>query len=289
MSDLTKTAVVTGVSTGIGRAIAKALIDAGWRVFGSVRKEKDAGDASAALGPNFTPLLFDVTDEAAIRREAAKVKDALGGATLGALVNNAGVAVAGPVAYLKLDDLKRQIDINVYGPIRATQAFLPLLGADPAQKGAPGRIVNMSSVAGKIASPFMAPYAMSKHALEAMSESLRRELMQHGIDVIIVGPGAIRTPIWAKADEFDFEQYRQTEYSGVLERMKTMMQSVGEEGLEAADVGALVLHILTTPKPKTRYAILKGKFTNWTLPTLLPKRVVDGFVAKRFGLKPRTA
>lgn len=289
MSDLTKTAVVTGVSTGIGRAIAKALIDAGWRVFGSVRKEKDAGDASAALGPNFTPLLFDVTDEAAIRREAAKVKDALGGATLGALVNNAGVAVAGPVAYLKLDDLKRQMDINVYGPIRATQAFLPLLGADPAQKGAPGRIVNMSSVAGKIASPFMAPYAMSKHALEAMSESLRRELMQHGIDVIIVGPGAIRTPIWAKADEFDFEQYRQTEYSGVLERMKTMMQSVGEEGLEAADVGALVLHILTTPKPKTRYAILKGKFTNWTLPTLLPKRVVDGFVAKRFGLKPRTA
>ncbi|MFN0022942.1 MAG: SDR family oxidoreductase [Parvularculaceae bacterium] len=289
MSDLTKTAVVTGVSTGIGRAIAKALIDAGWRVFGSVRKEKDASEASAALGPNFTPLLFDVTDEAAIRREAAKVKDALGGATLGALVNNAGVAVAGPVAYLKLDDLKRQMDINVYGPIRATQAFLPLLGADPAQKGAPGRIVNMSSVAGKIASPFMAPYAMSKHALEAMSESLRRELMQHGIDVIIVGPGAIRTPIWAKADEFDFEQYRQTEYSGVLERMKTMMQSVGEEGLEAAGVGALVLHILTTPKPKTRYAILKGKFTNWTLPTLLPKRVVDGFVAKRFGLKPRTA
>ncbi len=289
MSLPNKSAVVTGVSTGIGRAIAKSLTDAGWRVFGSVRKEKDAQDASAALGANFTPLIFDVTDEAGIARGAAQVKTALGGATLGALVNNAGVAVGGPVAYLNMDDLKRQIDINVYGPIRVTKAFLPLLGADKAQKGPPGRIVNMSSVAGKMASPFMSPYAMSKHALEAMSESLRRELTPHGIDVIIVGPGAIRTPIWAKADDLDFEQYRNTEYFADLERMKGMMQSFGDQGLEAEEVGALVLGILTNPKPKTRYAILRNKFSMWTLPNLLPKRMVDAFVAKRFGLKPRAA
>lgn len=289
MSLPNKSAVVTGVSTGIGRAIAKSLTAAGWRVFGSVRKEKDANEAAAALGANFTPLLFDVTDDAAIARGAAQVKDALKGEALGALVNNAGIAVGGPVAYLNMDDLKRQFDINVYGPVRAVKAFAPLLGADRAMKGPPGRIVNMSSVAGKIASPFMSPYAMSKHALEAMSESLRREMSLHGIDVVIVGPGAIRTPIWAKADDIDFEQYRNTEYFSLLESMKGMMQSFGEQGLEAEDVGALVLEILTAPKPKTRYAILKNKFSMWTLPNILPKRMVDGFVAKRFGLKPRAA
>lgn len=289
MSEPQKTAVVTGVSTGIGRAIAKALIDAGWKVFGSVRKEKDAAEASAALGANFTPLLFDVTDNAAIRREAEKVDAALGGRTLDALINNAGVAVAGPVAYLDLDDLQRQIDINVYGPIRVTQAFLKMLGADHSRKGAPGRIINMSSVAGKLASPFMSPYAMSKHALEALSDSLRRELVIHGIDVIAIGPGAIRTPIWAKADELDVDRYKNTEYFDDLLRLKNTMQQFGDSGLEAEDVGALALHILTTAKPKTRYAILKNKFAMWTLPNLMPKRLVDKAVAKRFGMSLRKA
>jgi len=286
MTEPNQTAVVTGVSSGIGRAIAKSLMDAGWRVFGSVRKEKDAAEASAALGPNFQSLLFDVTDEPAILRAAAQVKDSLAGEALGALINNAGIAVGGPIAYLNLDDLKRQIDINVYGPIRAVKAFAPLLGADRSRKGPRGRIVNMSSVAGKLASPFMSPYAMSKHALEAMSESLRRELAVHGIDVIIVGPGAIRTPIWAKADDLDFEQYRKTEYFSDLERMKGMMQQFGDSGLEADKVGALVLHILMTPKPKTRYAILKNKFAMWTLPNVLPKRMVDRAILKRFGMNP---
>ncbi|MGE0183389.1 MAG: SDR family oxidoreductase [Parvularculaceae bacterium] len=284
MSESQKTAVVTGVSTGIGRAIAKTLIDAGWRVFGSVRKEQDAAEAANALGANFTPLFFDVTDEAAINREAAKVDAALGGATLDALINNAGVAVAGPLRYLDLDDLKRQIDINVYGPIRVTQAFLSMLGADHSRRGAPGRIINMSSVAGKMASPFMGPYAMSKHALEAMSESLRRELIRHGIDVIIIGPGAIRTPIWSKADDLDVDRYRNTEYADDLSRMRGMMQGFGDQGLEAEEVGKLALHILTSEKPKTRYPILKNKFAMWTLPNLLPKRMVDKAILKRLGM-----
>lgn len=289
MTNREKTAVVTGVSTGIGRAIARSLIDAGWRVFGSVRKEKDAAEASADLGPRFTPLCFDVTDDAAIRREAEKVDKALAGKTLDALINNAGVAIAGPVGYLDLDDLKRQMDINVYGPIRVTQAFLPMLGADHSRAGSPGRIVNMSSVAGKIASPFMSPYAMSKHALEALSESLRRELVRHGIDVVIVGPGAIRTPIWAKADDLNIERYRNTEYFDDLSRMKGMMQSFGDSGLEAEAVGKLILQILTAPRPKTRYAILRNKFALWTLPNIMPKRMVDRAVAKRFGMTPRGA
>lgn len=289
MTSSKKSAVVTGVSTGIGRAIAKSMIAAGWRVFGSVRKEKDASDASAALGSDFTPLLFDVTDDAAIRREAAKVDLALAGRTLDALINNAGVAVAGPVAYLDIDDLKRQMDINVYGPIRVTQAFLPMLGADRSRQGAPGRIVNMSSVAGKMASPFMSPYAMSKHALEAMSEALRREASIHGIDVIIIGPGAIRTPIWAKADEMDVERYRNTEYYDYLVGMRDMMKSFGDAGLEPEDVGDLALRVLSTAKPKTRYPILRNSFAMWTLPSLLPKRLVDKAILKRFGMTARRA
>ena len=282
-----KTAVVTGISTGIGRAIAKSLVDAGWRVFGSVRKESDAAAASAALGANFFPLLFDVTDDAAIKREAAKVGAALDGRTLDALINNAGVAVAGPVRYLDIDELKRQMDINVYGPVRMIQAFAPMLGADPSRRGTPGRIINMSSVAGKMASPFMSPYAMSKHALEALSESLRRELAAHGVDVIIIAPGAIRTPIWAKADDLDVERYRDTEYFDVLTRMKSMMQAFGDEGLEAEEVGNLALRVLTAEKPKTRYPILKNRFAMWTLPNLLPKRMVDRAILKRFGMTAR--
>ena len=289
VSSSQKTAVVTGVSTGIGRAISKSLTDAGWRVFGSVRKETDATAAQTALGPNFTPLMFDVTDDAAIRRGAAKVDAALGGKTLDALINNAGVAVAGPVGYLDLDDLKRQMDINVYGPILVTQAFLPMLGADHSHQGAPGRVVNMSSVAGKMASPFMSPYAMSKHALEAMSEALRREVCLHGIDVVIIAPGAIKTPIWAKSDELDVERYKNTEFYSYLVGMRDTMKSLGEGGLDPEDVGKLALHILTTPNPKTRYPILRNQFVMWTIPNLLPKRVVDRLIAKRFGMKPRGA
>lgn len=286
MSELNRTAVVTGASTGIGRAIAEALVNDGWRVFGSVRKEQDGAAAKAALGERFEPVIFDVTKAEEIAAGAEIVRRALGGQTLGALVNNAGIAVAGPVRYIDIAELERQFDVNVWGVVRACQAFLPMLGADLAFKGPPGRIVNMSSVAGKIAWPFMSPYAMSKHALEALSDSLRRELLGTGIDVIVVGPGAVKTPIWAKADEIDVEPYRGTEYLAPMQQMKDSMQGFGESGLPSEDIGALVLKILTDAKPDTRYAILKNKFMLWTLPNLLPKRMVDKALAKRFGIEP---
>ncbi len=288
MTDLhQKSAVVTGASTGIGRAITKTLIDQGWRVFGSVRKEEDAADLAAALGENYTPLLFDVTDQDAIASAAKDVREALDGHTLAGLVNNAGVALGGPLLHIDPEIMRRQLEINVFGPLFVTQAFAPLLGADRTLRGDPGRIVNMSSVAGKIASPILGPYAMSKHALEAFSESLRRELMVHGIDVIIVGPGAIQTPIWAKADEIDAEEYQGTEYYDILVGMREKFQEVGAAGLPPEDVGALVCEILTMHKPKTRYAILRNKFLMWTLPRLMPKRRVDRIIAKRFDIPVR--
>ena len=287
MSEEHKTAVVTGVSTGIGRAIAKSLIDSDWRVFGSVRKQADADAAQVALGKNFSPLIFDVTETNAVMRAAETVEKALDGRTLNGLVNNAGIAVAGPVAKIPLEEIRHQFDVNVYGPIRVIQAFLPLLGADHSRICAPGKIINMSSVAGKIASPFMSPYAMSKHALEALSDSLRRELIIHGIDVAIVGPGAIKTPIWDKADEIDVEQYRGTEYAELLSGMKDMMQEFGNDGLPPEDVGKLVSEMLSGRKNGVRYPIQKDQFMKFTLPRLLPTRMVDKAIAKRFGMKPR--
>src|SRR6478735_12174906 len=196
-----KSVVVTGASTGIGHATAKLLLDKGFRVFGSVRKQADADRLKGEFGANFTPLLFDVTDEAAVLAAARQVREALAGDTLAGLVNNAGIAVAGPVLELSVDDFRRQMDINVIGPVIATQAFGPLLGADPSLKGPKGRIVMISSVAGKNGNPLLAPYCTSKHAIEGLSEGLRRELML--FDVIIVAPGAVKTPIWSKAEQID--------------------------------------------------------------------------------------
>ena len=283
-----KSAVVTGASTGIGRAITETLIAQGWRVFGSVRKEEDAAELQAALGDQSPPLLFDVTDPDAIAGAANYVREALGGHTLAGLVNNAGVALGGPLLYIDPEIMRRQLEINVFGPLFVTQSFAPLLGADRGLRGDPGRIVNMSSVAGKIAAPILGPYAMSKHALEAFSESLRRELLVHGIDVIIVGPGAIKTPIWAKADEIDAEEYKGTEYYDILVGMREKFKEYGGAGLPPEDVGALVADILTTKKPKTRYAILRNKFLMWSIPRLLPKRQVDRAVAKRFDIPVRS-
>src|SRR3979411_2203547 len=223
--------VITGASTGIGWATAKLLLDRGFRVFGSVRKQADADRLKSEFGANFTPLLFDVTDEAAVLAAAREVRAALGGETLTGLgnnagiaaagraerltgrVNKAGIAVAGPVLELAADEFRRQMEVNVIGPIISTQAFGPLLGSDPSLRGPKGRIVMISSVAGKNGNPLTAAYAASKHAIEGLSESLRREMMLFGIDVIIVAPGPVKTPIWSKAGEVDISTYKDSTFS----------------------------------------------------------------------------
>src|ERR1700688_2644043 len=195
--------VITGASTGIGWPTPKLLFDRGFRVFGSVRKQADAERLKREFGANFTPLLFDVTDEAAVLAAARQVRSALDGETLTGLVNNAGIAVAGPVLELSADEFRRQMDVNVIGPIITTQAFGPLLGSDSSLKGPKGRIVMISSVAGKNGNPLMSAYAASKFAIEGLSESLRREMMLFGIDVIIIAPGSVKTPLSAKVEEID--------------------------------------------------------------------------------------
>lgn len=287
MTDSSKTAVVTGVSTGIGRAIAARLIDDGWRVFGSVRKQADAQAVQEALGNAFTPLVFDVTDDDAITAAAEQVCTALAGATLDGLVNNAGIAVAGPVRYVPIDELKRQFDVNVYGVVRTSQAFLPLLGADHGRNGKPGKIINISSVSGRISVPFMSPYSMSKYAVEALSDAMRAELLLHGIDVVIVEPGPVKTPIFAKTEELDFTPYTDSEYADSLDRVVKSTQKLGKSGLEPEEIGKLVAQIFNDASPKTRYPVLKHKFSSWTLPRLLPPRLLDRTLARRVGIKKR--
>ncbi|MGX9946756.1 SDR family oxidoreductase [Bradyrhizobium denitrificans] len=280
-----KSVVVTGASTGIGFACSKLLLARGFRVFGSVHNPLDAERLRTELGANFTPLLFDVTDEAAVKAAAGEVRAALGGEALAGLVNNAGIAVAGPVTELPIAEFRRQMEVNVIGPVIATQAFAPLLGADPARSGAAGRIVMISSVAGRNGNPLMAPYSTSKHAVEGLSESLRRELMLFGIDVIIIAPGAVKTPIWAKAEEVDLSAYQSSPFFPALQRIRGFMLHLGKIGLPAETIAERVFEALTAPAPKVRYEIAPDPLRQW-ITRLLPKRTVDRIIAKRLGLTP---
>jgi NAD(P)-dependent dehydrogenase (short-subunit alcohol dehydrogenase family) len=279
-----KSVVVTGASTGIGWGCVKVLIGKGFRVFGSVRKQADADRLSKEFGANFTPLMFDVTDAAAVRKAADQVAAALGNETLAGLVNNAGIAVAGPLLYLDVDEFRQQLEINLTGQLIVIQAFTPLLGADTSRQGEPGRMVNITSVGGRNANPFMGPYNASKFGFEGFSESLRRELMLFGIDVIVVAPGAVATPIWDKAEQVDVTRYANTPYAKPLDTVRNYMLEMGRKGFPPETIGRAVWFALTTRKPKVHYTVTPDSFQYWML-GVLPKRTVDGFIAGRLGLK----
>lgn len=281
-----KSVVVTGASTGIGWGAAKVLVANGFHVFGSVRKPADGERLKAEFGEAFTPLLFDVTDEPAVRAAARQVEAALGGRTLAGLVNNAGIAVAGPLLHLPVEDFRRQLEVNVTAIVTVTQAFAPLLGAESPARRDPGRIVNISSVGGKTATPFLAPYCASKFAVEGLSESLRRELLPFGVDVIIIAPGAVATPIWGKADELDIAAYANTAYAGPLARLLAYMQGLGKSGLPPERIGEAIHTALTTTKPKVRYTISPEPMQTFLSENILSKRGLDTIVGKRLGLLP---
>lgn len=279
--------VVTGVSSGIGAAVARRLAQRGHHVFGSVRRAEAAAALAAELGPAFTPLVFDVRDEASIRAAAEAVAGRLGGRRLAGLVNNAGIAVPGPLALLPLAEFRDQIEVNTVGPLAVTQAFLPLLGTDPARAGSPGRIVNISSVAGRMSAPFLGAYAASKHALEGFSESLRRELLLFGIDVVVVAPGAVATPIWDKAEAVETAPYAASPYAAPLAAFRDYALTTGRKGLPPEAIADAVATALFAPRPPVRIPVVKGKLFNWTVPMALPRRVVDRVIGGQLGLRRR--
>jgi NAD(P)-dependent dehydrogenase (short-subunit alcohol dehydrogenase family) len=281
-----QTVVITGVSTGIGYAATKLFTANGIKVFGSVRNENDANRLQHECGSLYIPLIFDVTDEEKIKQAAQLVRQELQGSRLWGLINNAGIVVSDAMMNIPIDKLRHQLEINLIGQLIVTQAFIPLLGADPHLIGVPGKIINISSVAGKYTYPFMCPYSISKHGLEALSEGLRRELMMFGIDVIIVGPGAIKTNIWDKAkNEAVSPELEHSPYRESAAKFKDFMLKRAErEALPAEQVAQLLLDILKAKHPKVRYAPVPNKIINWIIPNLLPKRWIDKLIAKKFDL-----
>jgi NAD(P)-dependent dehydrogenase (short-subunit alcohol dehydrogenase family) len=213
------------------------------------------------------------------------VSNQLGGETFFGLVNNAGIAVPAPLMHQPTDEFRHQLEVNLVSVVIVTKAFLPLLGSDRSRRGTPGRIINISSVGGKFGSPFLAAYVASKHGLEGLSESLRRELMLYGIDVIIVGPGSVATPIWDKAEQVDLSMYANTEYVEATRRVQEYMIRDGRNGYPPEKVGEVVWHALTTPRPRVRYAVIPGSSFRRILQMLLPKRVVDRIIARNLGFK----
>jgi len=279
-----KKIVITGVSTGIGYASAKILCNAGYRVYGSVRNSEDADRLSAEFGDNFHPLIFDVTDLQAIKKNAIIVQDDLNdGEYLDGLVNNAGVAMGGPVTLVDTEVFRKQFAINFFGLIDVTKIFLPMLGANKTSK-MQGKIINISSVSGRRAHPFVAPYTASKFALEAFSDSLRRELLIYGVDVILIEPGPIKTAIWDKVPDVENNEFIGTDYESSLKRFYNMFIKMGREGWDAKVIGNRVKKILEHPKPKTRYVMTPHRFMNFTLPGILTDRMMDKLIGKSLGL-----
>ena len=279
-----KKIVITGVSTGIGYSSAKILCNSGYFVYGSVRKDKEGKKLSSEFGDNFQPLIFDVTDSKAILENAEKVQsDLKPGESIAGLVNNAGIALGGPVTLIDTEVFRKQFEVNFFGLIDVTKAYLPLLGASK-ESSEQGKIINISSISGKRSHPFIAPYTASKFALEAFSDSLRRELMIYGIDVILIEPGPIKTAIWDKTPDPENNDFIGTDYEPSLKQFYKYFIQMGKKGFDADIIGNRVKSILQNPSPRIRHVITPNRFLNYTLPGILPSRMFDKMLGKGLGL-----
>jgi NAD(P)-dependent dehydrogenase (short-subunit alcohol dehydrogenase family) len=269
--------IITGASTGIGRACALHLDRLGWHVFAGVRQDVDAASLRTEASARLKSLFLDVTDPASIEKAVAVVSESLGAQGLSGLVNNAGIPYGGPVEFLALDAVRREFEVNFFGLIAVTQAFLPLL-----RRGR-GRIVNMSSVGGMVAAPFVAPYSATKFAMEALSDALRMELAPWHIHVSVVQPGAIETPIWDKAQDVLQHLIKAAPPDGLDlygKAIHGMAPRYVPHGIPPETVAKAVAHALASAHPRTRYPIgLEGALVR--LARCLPDRLRDRLIVSR--------
>jgi NAD(P)-dependent dehydrogenase (short-subunit alcohol dehydrogenase family) len=283
----TPAVLITGASTGIGASCALALDRKGWTVFAGVRRVEDGERLRERASDRLRPVIVDVTDASTIATASEQIAAAVEGRGLQGLVNNAGVAIAGPLEFLPIEDLREQIEINVVGQIAVTQCVLPLL-----RRGG-GRIINMSSISGKVASPFLAPYAASKFALEALSDGLRVELEPWNIHVAVIEPGSIKTPIWergiGRADRMRSKLPTEAEtlYGEAFDTMRERARQVGEAGIARGHVARAVYHALTSRRPRTRYIVGRDAQVQSILSTVLPDRAMDALKRRTLGLSGR--
>jgi NAD(P)-dependent dehydrogenase (short-subunit alcohol dehydrogenase family) len=278
--------VVTGASTGIGEACAVYLDKLGLRIFAGVRKQADADALQRKASARLTPIFVDVTDVDSIAAAANTVGAAVGEAGVTGLVNNAGIGVGGPLEFLPLVELRTQLEVNVIGQIAVTQAFLPLL------RRGQGRVVNMSSISGRLALPFFGPYAASKFALEALTDSLRVELRPWGIEVVAVEPGTIATPIWNKsmsrADEMisNLPERARNLYDPSLIELRKAVARASQQGIPAEKVAKVVAHALLAKRPKTRYVVGRDARLVTLVAKFLPDRLRDWLISRQLPSEP---
>jgi len=277
-----RSVLVTGASTGIGRATALRLDAAGWKVFAGVRREEDAEALSAAGGERLEPLILDVTDPAQIAAAAERI-EAAGGGRLDGLVNNAGVAIPSPLETMPIDDFRRQVEVNLTAHVAVTQALLPAL------RSARGRIVFISSIGGRIAFPLTGAYHAAKFGIEAVGDVFRQELRPWGIAVAIVEPGSIDTPIWERgertADEIGARSpQRESLYGKAIENYRKVIKDTAERGIPPEQVAKTIEHALTAGRPRSRYLVGIDAKVQARLKPLIPTPVFDRIVARMMGL-----
>jgi NAD(P)-dependent dehydrogenase (short-subunit alcohol dehydrogenase family) len=276
-----RSALVTGASTGIGRATALRLDAAGWRVFAGVRREEDAGSLREAGSERLEPLFVDVTDGAQIAAAAARIE--AGAEGLAGLVNNAGVAIPSPLETMPIDDFRQQIEINLTAHVAVTQAMLPAL------RRGNGRVVFISSIGGRIAFPMTGAYHAAKFGIEAVGDVFRQELRSWDIAVSIVEPGSIDTPIWERgertADEIGGRSpQREALYGKAIERYREVVRQTAERGIPPEKVARAIEHALSAKRPRSRYLVGLDAKVQARLKPLIPTPVFDRIVARMMGL-----
>jgi NAD(P)-dependent dehydrogenase (short-subunit alcohol dehydrogenase family) len=270
--------LITGAATGIGEACALDLDRLGHRIFAGVRKAEDGERLRAKCSDRLTWLILDVTKPDQVAAAAKSVDDAVGEAGLDGLVNNAGIAVGGPLEYVSIDQVRHQFEVNVFGLLAVTQAFLPAI------RRATGRIVNIGSIAGQATTPMVGPYCASKHAVESFTDGLRLELIDAGIRVSVIEPGVVQTPIWDKGvDQLgrvgeNLPAAALERYAAKLKLFTHLLEANRHGGVSPAVVAAAVRHALTAPSPKTRYLIGRDARIRSLIGRYLPDRVADRFI-----------
>ena len=277
-----KSILISGVSTGIGYDAVRYFTSKGFRVFGSVRKPEDKLRLEEQFPENFHALLFEVRDRAAIDEAVKETETILAGELLSAIVNNAGIAVVGPIQLLDGDSFERQLTINLFGMRNVTNAFLHLLGAThdrlPGQK--PGKIINMSSISGVFNTPMNGSYCVAKHAMESLGEVYRRELSIYGIDVISIQPGPIQSEIWVKSDD-EMAPFRDSDYKTMIERTEEMLEHASQNAQPAEVISKLIHKIIESKRPRTAYIVHTNKLLAKVLAHWLPARLVDRILKRK--------
>jgi NAD(P)-dependent dehydrogenase (short-subunit alcohol dehydrogenase family) len=279
-----KSVLVTGASTGIGRATALHLDGKGWRVFAGVRREEDAASLREAGSERLAPLMLDVTDAGQIAGAAGQIEETVGEAGLDGLVNNAGIAVPSPLETLPIEDFKRQVEVNLTAQVAVTQALLPQIRA------AHGRIVFLSSIGGRIAFPFTGAYHAAKFGVEAVGDAFRRELRQWDISVSIVEPGSIATPIWDRGEKVSDEigarsPARDELYGRAIARYRKVSRKTGERGIPPEKAAAVIEHALVARRPRIRYLVGLDAKVQARLKHLIPTRAFDRILRRATGLR----